>query len=169
MTQAVLALGANLGDAGAALRGAVAGLAAHEDIDVVGVSALWRTAPVGGPDQPEYLNAVVVVATGLQPAELLTVARELESRAGRTRDVRWGPRTLDVDLIDVGGMRRDDPELTLPHPRAHERAFVLAPWLQVAPDATLLLPDGRRAPVADLLARVSGQPVEPFGEGDWWL
>jgi 2-amino-4-hydroxy-6-hydroxymethyldihydropteridine diphosphokinase len=147
VTRAVIALGANLGDRAATLRAAAAALAEHTEL--VGVSALFETDPVGGPpDQPAYLNAVAVVDTELQPAALLDLAHQLEAAAGRVRDVRWGPRTLDVDLIAVGDLVCDDPALTLPHPRAHERAFVLAPWLDVDPDAEL----PGFGPVAALLA-----------------
>jgi 2-amino-4-hydroxy-6-hydroxymethyldihydropteridine diphosphokinase len=168
MTQAVVALGANLGDARAALRGAVAGLAAQPGVEVRAVSGLWRTAPIGGPDQPEYLNAVVLVASELAPRELLALAQRLESAAGRQREVRWGPRTLDVDIIAIEGVRSEDADLVLPHPRAHERAFVLAPWAQVAPEATLAQPDGRAARVRELLAAVGDQPIELAGDGGWW-
>lgn len=168
MTRAVLGLGANLGDARAALQGAVAGLAGHPAIDLVGVSGLWRTAPVGGPEQPEYLNAAVVVDTSLTAGELLAVGHELESAAGRVRDVRWGPRTLDVDLIDVEGVRSSDPALTLPHPRAGERAFVLAPWAQVEPGATLAAHGEPPVAIADLLADLVDQPVVLVDAGDWW-
>lgn len=168
MTRAVLGLGANLGDTRAALRGAVAGLADHPAITVVGVSGLWRTAPVGGPEQPEYLNAVMVVDTSLQPAELLAVGHELEAAADRVRDVRWGPRTLDVDLVDVEGVRSSDPALMLPHPRAGERAFVLAPWAQVEPHATLAALGRPPVAIVDLLAGLVDQPMVLVDEGDWW-
>jgi 2-amino-4-hydroxy-6-hydroxymethyldihydropteridine diphosphokinase len=168
MTRAVLGLGANLGDARSALVDAVARLADHPTIDLVGVSGLWRTAPVGGPEQPEYLNAVVVVDTSLQPAELLALGHALESTAGRVRAVRWGPRTLDVDLIDVEGVRSDEPDLALPHPRAGERAFVLAPWAQVEPHATMVLPDRPPIAIVDLLAELVDQPVVLVEDGDWW-
>jgi 2-amino-4-hydroxy-6-hydroxymethyldihydropteridine diphosphokinase len=107
---------------------------------------VYETEPVGGPAQDPYLNAVALVAP-VPPARLLAAARGAEQEAGRVRDVRWGPRTLDVDVIHVPGVVSDDPELTLPHPRAHERAFVLAPWLDLDPGATL--PGYGRA--ADLL------------------
>jgi 2-amino-4-hydroxy-6-hydroxymethyldihydropteridine diphosphokinase len=168
MTEAVLALGANLGDARAALRAAVAGLASQPGVRVRAVSGLWRTEPVGGPEQPDFLNAVVLVTTTLEPEELLAVAHDLEDAAGRRRAVRWGPRTLDVDLGDVGGARRSGPALVLPHPRAHERAFVLAPWAQAAPAAQLVLPDGRAARVRDLLAELPDQGVALLEEGPWW-
>ena len=171
MRRAVLGLGANLGDARAALRAAVAGLAATERLEVEAVSGLWMTAPVGGPEQPQYSNAVVEVRTALAPEELLAVCRGLEAAAHRVREVRWGPRTLDVDVLDVEGVRREDPELTIPHPRAHLRAFVLAPWAEVDPQWRLA-PDRLPArPVADWLADLAGDPdqmVDRADGGAWW-
>lgn len=172
MTRAVLGLGANLGQPVEALRRAVAGLDAHADVTVTAVSGLWRTAPVGGPEQPAYLNAVVLVETSLDADQLLAVAHALEAGAGRVRDVRWGPRTLDVDLLDVQGVACDDPALTIPHPRAHERAFVLVPWRQVAPSWVLEARSGQRRSVADWAQQVcAGAPadaVELVEEGPWW-
>ena len=146
--RAALGLGANLGDAPAALQGAVDVLAATDGVRVVAVSAVYETAPVGGPEQPRYLNAVVVVETALAPVVLLAAAHRAEQEFGRTREVRWGPRTLDVDVLAIEGVVSDDPALTLPHPRAHERAFVLVPWLELEPEAELV-GHGR---VADLVA-----------------
>ncbi len=131
--RAVLALGANLGDRLEALRGAVRSLGAADGIEVVAVSAVYETEPVGGPEQPGYLNAVILVRTTLEPAALLRAAQAVEQEWHRTREVRWGPRTLDIDIIDFDDRRSDDPDLTLPHPRAGERAFVLVPWLEVEP------------------------------------
>lgn len=148
MTTAVLALGANLGDRFLALQGAVDELA--RSVSLLAVSAIFETAPVGGPEQPDYYNAVVVVETALTPSELLDLAHSIEAAAGRERLVRWGPRTLDVDIIAFDDMVSDDPVLTLPHPRAHARAFVLMPWLDADPDA--VLPE--RGPVAALLDAV---------------
>jgi 2-amino-4-hydroxy-6-hydroxymethyldihydropteridine diphosphokinase len=124
---------------------AIAGLT---DVRVTGVSPVYETVPVGGPPQPDYLNAVIVVETTVPSRELLRRLNEVEAAFDRVREVRWGPRTLDIDVITVDGERSDDPVLTLPHPRAHERAFVLAPWHDV--DAGAELP-GHGA-VADLLA-----------------
>jgi 2-amino-4-hydroxy-6-hydroxymethyldihydropteridine diphosphokinase len=135
MSKAVLALGANLGDRTRALQGAVDMLG--EVMKVLAVSAIFETTPVGGPDQPDYYNAVVVVETDRTPGELLALAHEIEQAAHRVRIERWGPRTLDVDVIAFDEIESDDPVLTLPHPRAHERAFVLAPWLDADPHATL--------------------------------
>ncbi len=132
MSRAVLSIGSNLGDRLAHLRSVVAAL--HP----VAVSSVYETAPWGGVDQDDYLNAVVVVEDpGTDAYGWLAKARELEAAAGRVRDVRWGPRTLDVDVIDVDGIVSTDPELTLPHPRARERAFVVVPWAEADPDADL--------------------------------
>ncbi|MGH8889280.1 MAG: 2-amino-4-hydroxy-6-hydroxymethyldihydropteridine diphosphokinase [Acidothermaceae bacterium] len=135
MSKAVLALGANLGDRAAGLQAAVDLLA--ESMTVLAISAIYETAPVGGPEQPDYYNAVVVVETTLSPSELLGVAHAAEAAADRVRTVRWGPRTLDVDVIAYDDATSDDPVLTLPHPRAYERAFVLMPWLDADPRAVL--------------------------------
>ena len=155
--RAYLGIGSNLGDRLSYLQLAVDHLVAEDDMTVVAVSPVYETVPVGGPDQPDYLNAVVAVDTTLTARELLGVAQGIEVAAERVRTVRWGPRTLDVDVLDAGGIRLDTPELTLPHPRAAERAFVLAPWLDVAPEA-VIAGAGR---VADLLARV--RESDPHG------
>ena len=168
MTRAVLALGANLGEARMTLRAAVAGLAAHPDVRVDAVSSLWRTAAVGGPQQPDYLNAVVLVDTDLDARALLDLAHALEDAAGRVRELRWGPRTLDVDLLAVGDERSDDPELTLPHPRAHERSFVLDPWAEVDPGFVLAPTSGPARTVAEWAAAVLDQHVELLEGGPWW-
>lgn len=148
MTRAVLSLGSNLGDRFGHLLDAVSGLAAV----AVAVSPVYETAPWGPVAQDDYLNLVVLADDpGRDARGWLERAHELERAAGRTREVRWGPRTLDVDVVDVEGTRSADPELTLPHPRAHERAFVLVPWADVQPDAELA-GHGR---VADLAARVT--------------
>lgn len=152
----VLALGANLGDAATTLDDAVSALRRVPGLDVTAVSPVYRTAPIGGPEQPDYLNLVVVGVTTLTPEDLLGATAAIEHDAGRTREVHWGPRTLDIDLITVGDHRRDSEVLTLPHPRAHERAFVLLPWLDVEPDA--ILPG--RGRVSDLAALVADQQAE---------
>jgi 2-amino-4-hydroxy-6-hydroxymethyldihydropteridine diphosphokinase len=136
MRTAAFGLGANLGDRVAALQGAV-DLISPLLVDPR-VSSVYETAPVGGPeDQPDYANAVLVGRTDLAAAELLAAAQAAEAAWHRVRQVRWGPRTLDVDVLAVGDERSDDPHLTLPHPRARERAFVLVPWAEVDPDAEL--------------------------------
>jgi 2-amino-4-hydroxy-6-hydroxymethyldihydropteridine diphosphokinase len=171
MTRAALGLGANLGDARGALRAAVAGLAGTPGVQVLAVSGLWASAPVGGPVQPDYCNAVVIVQAEGSPEALLALAQQLEAAAARTREVRWGPRTLDVDLLDVIHERRDTPELTVPHPRAHLRRFVLTPWAQVAPEWPLQ-PAGMAsrsvADWADALADDPSQAMELLEDGAWW-
>ena len=137
MTEAVLGLGANLGDLEAALRGAVAAIDALPDTTVLAASHVYRTAPVGGPEQPEYCNAVVRIHTDLPAEHLLAAVLDIEQVWHRTREVRWGPRTLDIDVLTYGSVRQGDPKLTLPHPRAHVRGFVLLPWLEIDPDAVL--------------------------------
>lgn len=159
MTHAVLALGANLGDRAAALQRAVDLIAAGTKVRAV--SAIFRTPPVGGPPgQRDYYNAVVLVDTDLAASELLALAHSIEADAGRVRLERWGPRTLDVDVVAFGDVIADDPELTLPHPRAHERAFVLMPWLDADPHATL----PGYGPVAALLDTVDTGGVRRLDE-----
>ena len=132
--RAYLGLGSNLGDRLAHLQAAVDGLAAAPDVHVVAVSRVYETAPIGGPPQDDYLNAVVAVDTVLDPHELLAVAQRLEAGEQRVRAERWGPRTLDVDVLLVGDEHVDEPDLVVPHPRMSERAFVLVPLADVAPD-----------------------------------
>jgi 2-amino-4-hydroxy-6-hydroxymethyldihydropteridine diphosphokinase len=148
VTRAVLSLGSNLGDRLAHLRAAVAGF-----VDVlVAVSPVYETAPWGGVAQDDYLNAVLVVDDPATDARgWLRRAQALEEAAERVRGVRWGPRTLDVDVVTVDGVTSCDPELLLPHPRTPERAFVLRPWLDVDPAAVL----PGHGPVAGLLAALS--------------
>lgn len=134
----VIGLGANLGDRLAALQGAVDGLSATPGVEVVAVSSVYETEPVGGPQQPEYANAVVLVRVSIPVMALLERAHVIEAEWERVRAERWGPRTLDIDIIDAGGAVSDDPVLTLPHPRAHERGFVIVPWLEIEPDAMLV-------------------------------
>jgi 2-amino-4-hydroxy-6-hydroxymethyldihydropteridine diphosphokinase len=134
VTRAYLALGSNLGDRAAHLQAAVDALAATPGVRVVAVSRVYETAPVGGPEQGDYLNAVLAVDTDLAPMQLLEAAQECERRAHRVRDVRFGPRTLDVDVLLYDDVHLDDPVLTIPHPRMWERGFVLAPLHDVAPD-----------------------------------
>lgn len=134
MIRAYLGLGSNLGDRLAHLQGAIDGLAAAAAVTVVAVSKVYETDPVGGPVQDDFLNAVVALDTSLDPYSLLERAQQLERAAQRVREIRWGPRTLDVDVLHYGAVRLDDPELTIPHPRAGERGFVLAPLADVAPE-----------------------------------
>jgi 2-amino-4-hydroxy-6-hydroxymethyldihydropteridine diphosphokinase len=132
----VLALGSNLGDRLANLQAGVAALC-DGGLHCTAVSAVFETAPVGGPDQGDYLNAVLLARSTLPALDILRRGQRAEAALHRVRTVRFGPRTLDVDVIACGDELSSDPELTLPHPRAHERAFVLAPWHDVAPDAVL--------------------------------
>jgi len=134
---AVIALGANLGDRWQSLRSAVAALAATEGVEIHRVSPVVETRPVGGPDQPDYLNAVVGVRTRLAPEALLGACLQIEAERGRTRDVRWGARTLDLDLLTYGDLVVATPGLQLPHPRAAQRAFVLVPWAVMEPAAVI--------------------------------
>ena len=169
----VLALGSNLGDRLATLQGGVDALLGPPEpgssgpgppglsssrLALVALSPVYETVPVGGPPQPEYLNAVLIAETTLPAMALLRRGQAVEAAFGRVREEVWGPRTLDVDVIVYGDVVSDDPELTLPHPRAWERAFVLAPWLDADPEAEI----PGRGRVAGLLAaavaRNGGQP-----------
>ncbi|MFD4368883.1 2-amino-4-hydroxy-6-hydroxymethyldihydropteridine diphosphokinase [Rhodococcus sp. NPDC058521] len=139
MSRAVLSIGSNVGDSRAHLQSVVDALGSR----VVGVSGLYATAPWGGVEQQDFLNAVVIAEdSDFDCRQWLRFGQELEAAADRVRVERWGPRTLDVDVITCDDVRSDDPTLTLPHPRAHERAFVLVPWLDVDPDAQLFVGDG---------------------------
>ena len=164
-TRAIVAVGANLGDRESTIRQAVLGLAAHRSMRVVDASPLVETPalrPTGVDEEaPAYLNAVVAIDTTLAPHGLLAELQRLEELHGRTREVRWGDRTLDLDLITFGAERIASPALTVPHPRAHERAFVLAPW--AAMDGSAELPG--HGPVVGLLDHVltsTGERVVPF-------
>ena len=136
-TTAILALGANLGDRWASMQGAIYELDQDPAIHINSISSLYETDPVGGPEQPVYLNAILSLDTSLSAHQLLAAAHEIEDSWHRTREVRWGARTLDIDLITYGALIYSDEILTVPHPRAHEREFVLVPWLEIDPDAEL--------------------------------
>ncbi|MCC7078150.1 MAG: 2-amino-4-hydroxy-6-hydroxymethyldihydropteridine diphosphokinase [Acidimicrobiia bacterium] len=137
-----IGLGSNIGDRLTHLQGAVDALR-EAGVTVRGVSAVYETAPVGGPEQGPYLNAVVRVETDLAPHHLLDLAQRIEAHAGRVRSVRWGPRPLDVDLLRGGDLALDDPDLMLPHPRMWERAFVLVPLADLDPQVDLAAVDTR--------------------------
>ncbi|WP_425308096.1 2-amino-4-hydroxy-6-hydroxymethyldihydropteridine diphosphokinase [Ammonicoccus fulvus] len=151
ITTAVFSLGSNLGDRLEHLQSAVTTLAGTPDVIVVEVSPIYETKAIGGPEgNPDFLNLVVVTET-TQPARvLLERAHAIEAAHERVREIENGPRTLDVDLIIVGKTELDDPAIQLPHPRAHERAFVLAPWHDVDPGAVI----PGQGPIAELLAEV---------------
>lgn len=151
MTVAVLSVGSNMGDRLGNLQSTV------DNLPVVAVSPVYETEPWGVTDQDDFLNAVLVVDDeSTDEWGWLRRAHELENAAGRVREQRWGPRTLDVDVVTVAGVTSDDPRLELPHPRAHERAFVLVPWLAVQPDAEL----PGHGPIRDLLAALPAAEVD---------
>jgi 2-amino-4-hydroxy-6-hydroxymethyldihydropteridine diphosphokinase len=136
--RAVLSLGSNLGNSAEILSSAAEAL--NEVSEVIAFSSFYQTRPVGGPPQPDFINAVIIIETNLEPEELLLVAQAIEGAHGRERNentVRWGPRFLDIDLIKCDEMLVNSPDLTIPHPRAHEREFVLRPWDEIDPAATL--------------------------------
>ncbi|HKU35425.1 MAG TPA: 2-amino-4-hydroxy-6-hydroxymethyldihydropteridine diphosphokinase [Paenarthrobacter sp.] len=163
-TKVILALGSNLGERNDTLSTAVADLVDPAEVRLLGVSPVVQTKAVGGPEgQPDFLNMVMAIETTLAPLELLAHCHSVEQKHHRTREVRWGPRTLDVDIVVYGNVQSDDPILTLPHPRAAERAFVLYPWSLLEPNAQL----GGKS-VAELAAVAADMPdIRRFdGYGD---
>ncbi len=155
MSRVVLSIGSNLGDPLANLQAVSDALGSR----VVAASAVYATAPWGGVEQQDFLNATLIAEDeGLDCRAWLRFGQQLEARADRVRDVRWGPRSLDVDIVDCGGAVSADPDLTLPHPRAHLRAFVLVPWLEIEPGATLRV-DGCVVAVRELLAALDPSEV----------
>lgn len=146
--KAVIALGSNLGNPKENLDLALGLL--REATDVKQVSSYYITKPVGYEDQPDFVNAVCIIETELPAMELLNMLHGIEKAMGRERTIKWGPRTLDLDIIQYGAMLSSAEELTLPHPRAHERKFVLEPWHEIEPDA-ILLTHGK---IADLLSKL---------------
>jgi 2-amino-4-hydroxy-6-hydroxymethyldihydropteridine diphosphokinase len=162
----VLALGSNLWERNDTLSEAVADLVDPPEVRLLAVSPVVQTKAVGGPaGQPDFLNMVITAETSLAPLELLAHCQAVENKHHRVREVHWGPRTLDVDVITYGDLRSDDPVLTLPHPRAAERAFVLYPWSLIEPAATL---NGER--ISALAARAADYgdlaPFDGFGDFD---
>jgi 2-amino-4-hydroxy-6-hydroxymethyldihydropteridine diphosphokinase len=146
--KAVVALGANIGNPREQMDLALALL--REATEVSAVSSYFVTKPVGGPEQPDYLNAVCILESDLPATDLLAVLQGIEKSLGRERNERWGPRTIDLDLIQYGSLLSAADELELPHPRAHERRFVLEPWFEIEPDA-ILLTHGK---ISELLAQL---------------
>jgi 2-amino-4-hydroxy-6-hydroxymethyldihydropteridine diphosphokinase len=162
-TVAILSLGSNLGDREQNLRAAAADIGALDGVTVLATSPLVETPaikPTGvDADAPAYLNAIVKVSTTLSAPDLLARLNQIEADHGRIREVRWGDRTLDIDIVAYGDVIQDDPSLTLPHPRAAERSFVLVPWLDLDPDA--VLPGiGRIDALPAAAANVSRYPAE---------
>jgi 2-amino-4-hydroxy-6-hydroxymethyldihydropteridine diphosphokinase len=151
--RAYLGIGSNLGDRVGFLQGAVDALGRVDGLRLVAVSPVYETVPVGGPPQPEFLNAVVAVDTELTPRDLLQLAHRIEAAADRVRAVRWGPRTLDVDVLLVGDEQVDEPDLVVPHPRMTERAFVMVPLADLAPEW------GARIPADAASVRPAGLPL----------
>ncbi|MDP2825468.1 MAG: 2-amino-4-hydroxy-6-hydroxymethyldihydropteridine diphosphokinase [Sulfuritalea sp.] len=151
-----IALGANLGDPVATVRAAIIALRGLPQTKFIAASSLYRTAPVGLKHQPDFINAVVELVAVSSAPTLLDALFAIEARFGRQRSVKNAPRTLDLDLLLYGEMRSADPQLTLPHPRLHERAFVLAPLAEIAPELTI----PGRGPVAELLLRCADQQIE---------
>lgn len=155
MTRAYLSLGSNAGDRRQMLERALARLEASGQVTVLRQSSLYETEPVGKTDQPWFYNLVAEIQTRLTPHELLDLAQAVERDLGRTRDVRWGPRTVDIDIVLYGGEQISTPRLAVPHPEMARRRFVLLPLVEIAPD--LALPDGRR--VDALLRDLQDQEV----------
>jgi 2-amino-4-hydroxy-6-hydroxymethyldihydropteridine diphosphokinase len=152
---AFLGLGSNVGERLATLQRPVDLLAEEPSISIRRSSRVWETDPVGGPEQPDFLNAVVEVDTDLDPLDLLAAIDHVEARLGRFRNIHWGPRTIDIDILLIDGLVLTGERLTVPHPRMHERAFVIAPLLELIPDP--VLPTGIRL----LDVRLTDQPVRP--------
>ncbi len=153
--QTVLSLGSNLGDRLDNLQEAIDALFDAPGLDFVALSPVYETKPVGGPEQGDFLNVVIVANSRVAPESLLERVLAIEESMDRTRVVRWGPRTLDIDIVMMGDVTSDDPDLLLPHPRAGERAFVLRPWCDLDPDATL----PGRGRLTDLLDGVADQEL----------
>ena len=157
LSKVVYSIGSNLGDRLGNLQGAVDAIRDTPDVIVVDVSAVYETVAIGGPaDSPRFLNLVIVAESTLDPRTLLERAQAIEDAYGRVREERWAPRTLDVDLIMVGRNTADETDLKVPHPLAHERAFVLVPWAEIDPQAAL----PGRGPVTDLMGAVDTAGVE---------
>ena len=147
--KAVIALGANIGNPKEQMDLAVALL--RDATEVTAVSSYYSTKPVGGPEQPDFLNAVCLLESELPALDLLSLLHGIEKSLGRERTEKWGPRTIDLDLIQYGSLLSKADELELPHPRAHERRFVLEPWHEIEPDAVLLT----QGKISELLAQLS--------------
>jgi len=165
LIKAAISIGSNLGDRFANLKFAIDQLEDNA-CKIIACSSVYETEPVGGVEQGPYLNAVAIIETSMEPIDLLHKALEIEEQAHRVREVHWGARTLDIDLIDVSGFVSSTKELTIPHPRAHERAFVLVPLFAIAPDWKL----GGTQEVSELLDAVQDQEVLERCDlkHNWW-
>ena len=173
MPQAVVALGSNIGESQTILQQAIADINQLPNTKVLAISNLYETAPVGGPEQDSFLNAVILVSTDLNPSQLLTSLHDVEAKHGRTREIHWGPRTLDLDLLDYENFTSHEKSLAVPHPRAHERGFVLAPWADVAPDWKLQIPQrSTKVAVSELLTelQLESDVARMISEtaSEWW-
>ena len=157
---AVIALGSNLAEPARQVRAALSALEAHPQIQIEKTSSLYVTAPVGYDNQPDFVNAVCSVRTSLDGVSLLAVLNRIEADFGRERTFRNAPRTLDLDIIDFDGISSDDPHLTLPHPRAHERSFVMKPLAEILPDFVL----GGHGRAADLAAALGEEGIRLLEE-----
>lgn len=160
---AYLALGANIGDTRENMRKAVKLLDEHEGIRVIKASSLYLTRPVGLSDQPDFLNAVIAVETTLSPRKLLEACLDIEKRMGRRRTIRWGPRVIDIDILLYNGVTLDEDDLKIPHPVMLERAFVLAPLAEIAPDVEVAPGLAAR----DAASRVGSEGIRRLEE-KWW-
>lgn len=164
MAVVFLGLGSNLGDPKANLCEAVERLSARPDLRLVRVSSLYLTAPVGYTDQPDFLNAAAIIETDLSPTDLQAFTKEIENEMGRTRNFRWGPRVIDIDILLYDSASISDPDLTIPHPSMMERAFVMEPMAEIAPD--LVLPGGKTP--GEVLPELGDQGVVRLPETDQW-
>jgi 2-amino-4-hydroxy-6-hydroxymethyldihydropteridine diphosphokinase len=162
MTDVVLGLGGNVGERQAALAGAVEALRAHPAIEIIAASALYESEPWGLTDQQDFLNTAVRVATSLGPANLLAAILGIEVSLGRVRGKKWGPRTIDIDILVFGDETIDTPGLTIPHPHLTERAFALAPLVDVMPEAMI-----KKRPARQWLAQLESKGLKRIAGPDW--
>lgn len=159
---AYLSLGSNLGDRIANLKQAINLLAEYQGVELIKISSVYETKPVGYTDQPDFLNTAIEVQTTLSPHELLALCNAVEDKLGRTRTIKWGPRKIDIDILLFGGVYIDDEKLKIPHPYMMERAFVLAPLAEIAPE--ILLPNGMTA--SESADKINKNGIELFGAID---
>lgn len=162
LKSAIIALGSNLQNPADQVRTALDAIAAHPQIQLEQTSSLYITVPVGYDDQPDFVNAVCAVSTDLSGVELLAALNQIEADFGRERTFRNAPRTLDLDIIDYHHQTSDDPHLTLPHPRAHERSFVMKPLAEILPDFEL----GQHGKAAEIAARLGDDGIKLLEQAD---